>query len=150
MGFYLNKISPALMERIVKSNPTKAATLKAAEQPLHDPLTPTPKYLAGQEKKLQQDCENYLRQHDLFYLRMPMHRATGIRLGWPDFAVFFANYQCALIEMKVEGGSVSEDQHKLYDEYQRQTGEHVFIVTSFVQFVDLVKTFEARTANEAP
>ena len=142
MGSDINKLPPSVMRRIAEQNAAKTGINVTEDEPVG---LPTPKYLAGQEKKLQQDCENYLRQHDLFYLRMPMHRATGIRLGWPDFAVFFANYQCALIEMKVEGGSVSENQHKLHDEYQRQTGEHVFIVTSFVQFVDLVKTFEAHT-----
>lgn len=140
MGWDLNKLPPSVMRRIVEQNAAKTGINITEKQP--SPVTlPTPKYLSGEEKKLQQDCENYLRQKDIFFLRIPMHRATGIRLGWPDFAVFFSNYRHILVEMKVEGGSLSEDQIKLHDEYQRQTGQRVCLVNSFDQFVNLVRSF---------
>ena len=150
MGFDLNKISPALMKRIVESeNAGKKKTACMLKQladiippqamVMEEYIIPTPKYLAGEERKLQQDCENYLRQRDIFYLRMPFGKATGLKAGFPDFVVFGRWATCLLIEMKAGAGKLSDDQKKLHAEYQRQTGQMVHVVTSFEDFVFLVK-----------
>lgn len=150
MGWSPLKLTPALAKRIAEAQKLEGtpgqwksqAVQLGKSQALADSL-PTPKYLAGEEKKLQQDCENYLRQRDIFYLRMPFGKATGIRCGFPDFAIFIKNYECVLVEMKVQGGRLSEDQEKLHDDYWRQTGQTVKVVTSFAQFVELIATFVA-------
>lgn len=90
------------------------------------------------EKKLQEQCESWLRRNTLFYLRMPMHRPTSIRLGWPDYTIFLPGGRALLIETKVEGGRVSEDQTILHDEYKRLTGQKVELVVNYDQFVAVV------------
>lgn len=98
------------------------------------------------ERKLQEQCENYLRLRDIFYLRMPMHRSTRIRCGWPDFEVHLRT-ATLLIEVKVDGGRLSEDQIKLHAEYHRQTGRYVLLVVNYDQFVKLVDSFLADNAD---
>lgn len=90
------------------------------------------------EKKLQEQCENWLRLHDLFYLRMPMHKATAIRVGWPDFLVILPNQRAVLVEIKVEGGRLSDDQKYLHREFTRQCKGRVWLVVNFDQFVFVV------------
>lgn len=90
------------------------------------------------EKKLQEQCEAWLRLHNLFYLRMPMHKPTSIRIGWPDFAVFFPGNHALLIEIKVEGGRLSEDQQILHGEYATKTGDTVHLVVCLDQFIKVV------------
>lgn len=66
------------------------------------------KYAKGQEKKLQTDCANLLRQRNIWFQQMPYGRKTPWP-GWPDFIVFY-NGKTMMIECKVAGGKVSEDQ----------------------------------------
>jgi len=90
------------------------------------------------EKKLQEQCESWLRRNNLFYLRMPMHKPTSIRVGWPDYTLVLPGGRAVLIEIKVAGGRVSEDQKILHEEYQSLTGQKVEIVVNYDQFVAVV------------
>ena len=91
------------------------------------------------EKKLQEQCESFLRRNDMFYLRMPMHKPTSIRVGWPDFTILLRGGRSVLIEVKVDGGRIEEDQHKLHEEFARQTGQIVFVVWNYDQFLRVIQ-----------
>jgi hypothetical protein len=90
------------------------------------------------EKKLQEQCESWLRRNGLFYLRMPMHKPTSIRVGWPDFTIILPGGRALLVEIKVDGGVLSEDQRMLHVEYSRLTGQCVELVVNYDQFVAVV------------
>jgi hypothetical protein len=90
------------------------------------------------EKDLQKNMENYLRQRNLFFIRSRMDKRPTIRKGLPDFTIILPGGMSLLVEAKVEGGVVSADQKKCFDDFWTQTGRVVHIVFNFDQFRRLI------------
>lgn len=91
------------------------------------------KYAKGQEKLLQRDCANLLRQRGIWFRQMPFGKKTPWP-GWPDFTIFHGTYTL-LVECKAEGGTLSKDQEEFYDSlptFQRQTYQVVFSLNDLI------------------
>lgn len=93
------------------------------------------------EKVLQNEMEGILRQRNLFFSRSRMDRATTLRKGMPDFFIVLPGGRALLVEAKVEGGNLREDQQKVFSEFWKQTGDVVHIVLNLPSFCELLDTY---------
>jgi DNA anti-recombination protein RmuC len=82
------------------------------------------------EKKLHELIESLLRQRNYHYLHARMDRKTTLRKGAPDFIIILPGERCLMVEVKVDGNTLSEDQIRYAAEYHLQTGGIVHLVRS--------------------
>lgn len=110
--------------------------------PASYPAVPaTPKHTKREEKKLHDQCENMLRQRNLFYLHSRMDKPTTLRKGTPDLIIFLPNIRLSaalLVELKVPGGAISPYQNDFANDYYRQTSSQVAVVWSLEEFRSLL------------
>lgn len=90
------------------------------------------------EKDLQRNMENLLRQRNLFFVRSRMDRRTTTRKGTPDFIIILPRGRALMVEAKVEGGELSQDQKDVFTDYWNQTGNVVHIVLNLETFKQLL------------
>lgn len=86
------------------------------------------------EKELQKDMENLLRQRNIFFVRSRMDKRTSTRKGIPDFIIILPRGRALMVEAKVEGGELSQDQRDVFTDYWTQTGQVVHIVFNLDTF----------------
>lgn len=67
------------------------------------------KYEAGQEKILQRDAANLLRQWDVWFVAMPFGRKAPW-IGWSDFFIIMPDGTPFFIEFKVGDNEASQEQ----------------------------------------
>ncbi len=91
------------------------------------------------EKELQRQIEADLNRRELFFVRSRMDRRTSVRVGLPDFLIILPGGFCLAIEVKVQGGVVSDDQKACFTDYWDKTGRIVYIVWSFEQYLEVLK-----------
>ncbi len=63
------------------------------------------------EKELQNQIANYLRQHDIWFCRSGMHRKTSTPVGTPDFLFAYRGHPIAL-EVKMPGHYTTDEQRE--------------------------------------
>lgn len=90
------------------------------------------------EKQLQEQMANLLNQRNIFYVRSRMDKKTSLPCGMPDFFIFLPNGRFLAVEAKVAGGSLSDDQKRVFDRFWAYTGQVVHVVWSFQEFVELL------------
>lgn len=90
------------------------------------------------ERDLQKDMVNLLNQRELFHDRLRMDKPTRSRPGRPDFFIFLPTGKALLVEAKVAGGELSENQKIYFTEYWNKTGQVVHIVLNLDQFKALL------------
>lgn len=90
------------------------------------------------ERDLQNDMDGILRQRNLFFVRSRMDRKTTTRKGVPDYMIVLPGGRALLVEAKVEGGELSEDQKIVFTQYWKQTGQVVHIVLNLALFCELL------------
>lgn len=73
------------------------------------------RYARTQEKKMHEEFEQWLNLHrdELYWDHSRMDKATSNRKGHPDFAIV-AGGLALMIEFKVPGGALSEDQRETH------------------------------------
>jgi hypothetical protein len=120
----LKRIPPAERKPLGKAGMTSAEGNLAAER--------------RAERELQKDMENTLRQRNLFFVRSRMDKRTRTRRGLPDFIIVLHGERALLVEAKVHGGQVSEDQAKVFADYWNQTGGIVHLILNLPAFIDLL------------
>lgn len=84
-----------------EDRPTGRAGMTAAEG--------QDKYAAGQEKALQRDCANLLRQRNIWFRQMPFGKKTPWP-GWPDFFIVTPLGFPLFIEIKAGDNQPSQEQ----------------------------------------
>jgi len=108
------------------------------------------KYAKGQEKALQRDCANLLRQRGIWFRQMPYGKKTPWA-GWPDFIVFYGSYTL-LVECKAQGGKLSRDQGEFCDSLpilQKQTYQVVFNLNDLIGLLrDFSQQIPVKFTNE--
>lgn len=92
----------------------------------------------SREKELQEQLANLLNQRNIFYVRSRMDKKTSLPCGMPDFFIFLPNGRFLAVEAKVEGGSLSDDQKRVFDRFWAYTGQVVHVVWCFNDFVELL------------
>lgn len=90
-------------------------------------------YEAGQERKLQADCERELSRRNIVFLHMS-HRARE-KQGWPDL-VFPYKGRFMAVELKTGVGRLSDDQKKVLENLA-SNGASCHVVRSLKGFIDL-------------
>lgn len=86
------------------------------------------KYLAGQELALQSDIANYLRLHQIEYIKPDPRKKSPLPPGWPDFT--FAYRERAIgIEAKSSVGKLGPDQIQQH-ERMRKNGWLIVVARS--------------------
>lgn len=93
-----------------------------------------------QERKLQSDCETYLRLHKIQFLHLS-HRSRE-KVGWPDlvFPHPVTGTFCA-VELKTETGKVSPEQAAMLQEL-RACGAKIVVIRSFADFIAFINILE--------
>jgi hypothetical protein len=121
------------------------------DQALHTP-DDTPEQLArepqpdfaGQELKQQKILNNWLNlrlaERKLWVINPRSDKASTIRRGHPDYTVFLPRGQMLLMEMKVEGGVLSQEQLTAIG-ILSDLGHEVSIPASAYEAMNLVKKF---------
>ena len=135
-------------EAVRRANPaifgrSLAATAAGMQRGDYGPPT---KAEAGEEKALQAEFENWLRQHDYLFRREPMHRATMAPAGWPDFQVILPGGRAVFFEYKTATGRLSPDQTAWHKRAQER-GVPVFVVRSLAFAVDCLRQVKKHAAN---
>lgn len=92
------------------------------------------------ERELQTDMVNLLNQRNLFFDTLRMDKRTRSRPGRPDFYIFLPTGKALLVEAKVQGGELTEDQKRVFTEYWDKTGQVVHIILNLDQFKTLLDT----------
>lgn len=90
------------------------------------------------ERDLQKHMINLLRQRGLMFLNPPMHKRSGLPLGWPDFTIFPAGKPPLFVEAKTPTGKLSEEQLDVRGLIERSTGSTVHVIRSIDAFRDLL------------
>ena len=83
---------------------------------------------------------NKLAERKLYAINPRSDKASTIRVGHPDYTVFLPSARVLLLEMKVQGGVLSEDQTKCI-ELLSDLGYAVEIPQSAAQAISIVKGF---------
>lgn len=102
---------------------------------------------AREEKALQAEFENWLRQHGYVYRREPMHRATFAPSGHPDFTVTLPGGRVAYFEYKTATGSLSPEQHE-WHRVAQERGIPVFTTRSLQFSIDCLRAVESAAAGK--
>lgn len=121
---FLRKLPPAERKRLGKAGLTPEDVAVVVE--------------TRAERELQNDMANMLRQRNLFFSRSRMDRKTTQRKGMPDFFIVLPGGRALMVEAKVEGGELREDQKTVFTEFWNMTGDVVHIVMSLPAFVALL------------
>lgn len=82
------------------------------------------KYARGQEKRLQNDCANLLRQRGIWFRQMPYGRKTPWP-GFPDFLIVLPSGMVMMLECKAGSGAQSQDQCDFFDSLPAEEIYHV-------------------------
>ena len=61
------------------------------------------------EKQIHHTFEAWLRLNEIPYLHSRMDKKSTIRVGWPDFSIFYEG-KTVFVEFKKPGGVLSQDQ----------------------------------------
>lgn len=100
------------------------------------------KFMKRSEKLLQEQIASLLRQRNLFFIRSRMDKKTSVQKGMPDFVIAIPAQgslaRMLLVEVKVKGGKVSDDQLALHREYHEKTDDNVVVVWSLQEFKDIL------------
>ncbi len=90
------------------------------------------------EKQLQDAFAAWLRKIGIPFLRSRMDKATTIRVGWPDFSIFWCGH-CLFVETKTAKGRLSDHQNQVITELRR-AGNKVVVAYSIEDCVEACKT----------
>lgn len=90
------------------------------------------------ERKLQQEMEWLLNLREIYYQRSRMDKKTTVRKGTPDFLIILPGGRAVAVEAKTCTGTLTDDQYRVFQKYEDQTGQRVHIVRSLEQFRTLL------------
>ena len=146
------KISASILARMnpgdrARYAPAGSLSPIAPESITGDEASPSKAELR-EEKALQTEFENWLRQHGYVYRREPMHRATFAPAGHPDFTVTLAGGRVVYFEYKAERGKLSPEQREWHRQAQER-GIPVFVSRSLQFSIDCLRAVE-RAATTPP
>ena len=94
-----------------------------------------------QEKHIQNEIAAFLRLKDIPYINPPMHKKSGLPLGWTDFT-FAINGKACAVEAKAPGGTLREEQKNLHQTLLK-SGWKVAVVYSLAEFIAFFKNHES-------
>lgn len=96
------------------------------------------------EKKIQNEIANWLNLKEIFFVRSQMHKRTTVIRGLPDFVVVLPALlpltlpRCLMFEVKTETGKCSDEQLKVHQRFEKQTGGTVYVIRSLQEAIDIV------------
>jgi hypothetical protein len=121
-----------------KMSPEDRARYEAAE------IAAGERYIASNERREQKILNNWLSlqlaERKLWPINPRSDKASTIRVGHPDYTIFLAKGRLLLMEMKVAGGTLSQEQLTAIG-ILSELGHEVAIPASAYEAINLVKKF---------
>jgi len=100
------------------------------------------KALKGLEKDLQKQLSALLNRRGIPYINPPMHKASSLPLGWPDYSIFLPGGKTIFWEAKVNS-SLRPDQAKVRDILQNN-GHEWRLIRSLFEAQEHLREVEAK------